>query len=78
MIPLTPKQRQCAEGLLRAERDKEIAARMGVAPRTVKNYVALMTKKFLIDSSRYHARVKLAMLLHQCRNEYGIRCEGCK
>lgn len=49
-IALTDREREVLIGVARGERSKEIAARLGIAERTVKAHLASIYNKFGVDS----------------------------
>ncbi|GAC1322827.1 MAG: hypothetical protein NVSMB22_09960 [Chloroflexota bacterium] len=45
MTDLSPRERQVLDGIVRGERDKEIADRLGIAEHTVKNHAYDIRRK---------------------------------
>lgn len=61
--PLTPRQREFAKLLLEGCDNREMAARMKVCTRTVKQFAAQMYRRY--DVVGVGSRVRLALLLYR-------------
>ena len=73
---ITPRERECCEYLLRGWTNPEIAKKMRVELRTVKQYVNKLGIKFDIDRNRI-PRIQIAIKAHEMRSSLGIRCQAC-
>jgi DNA-binding CsgD family transcriptional regulator len=73
---LTPAEKRVATLLLKGLSDREIAEVLNITRATVNIYFRHLHEKFAI-SEVFHKRVRLAILLHQFRRDYGIPCQAC-
>ncbi|NBF40889.1 MAG: hypothetical protein GVY14_10780 [Spirochaetes bacterium] len=61
---LTPREQQVLELIMRNFDNTEIADRLSIAERTVRNYVSLIYDKLMVDS-----RFELIRYVQECRKE---------
>jgi DNA-binding NarL/FixJ family response regulator len=58
---LSAREVQVLEGIVRGERDREMAARLGIAEKTVKKYTAMVRKKLGVRSRTEAAMQAVAL-----------------
>jgi DNA-binding CsgD family transcriptional regulator len=76
VIGLSPRQKEYCECLLLGLREFEIASRMGISLCVVKQYAREVGRKLRVDPEK-HIHIQTAMIIHEMRAEYGVRCHAC-
>lgn len=73
---LAGRHRDMVALLFNGLQGQQIAAKLGIAPRTVKQYLNKLYVRFGI-TGRYVRHIRLVYLLHEHRREFGIDCDSC-
>jgi len=73
---LTPAEKRIGTLLLQGLDQGEMAKILNIKRSGVKFHFRNMFRKFSIPPI-FHQNVRLALLLHQHRREYGIPCQAC-
>lgn len=67
--PLTPREREFAELLLEGCDTEEMAARMKISARTVKQYATRMYRRYDVSGKGSRVRLALALYRKQAKGE---------